>query len=271
MFSVVERKPLSVEYRKRKLLTNPFPSLGGRLIISTLRLLENVTLSKTQWGSPDHLCALGQVLLEVENVREKTERTPSDLNDEWFEQTSQSVRTFCRGTTHVSVIDQEGNAASMTTSNGEGSGYIVPGTGIMLNNMMGEDDLHPDGFHSSPAGQKIASMMSPTLLIKDNIVELVLGSGGSKRIRTAIPQVISNVIDFNLPINGAVNAPRIHWDGDCFQVEPGYPSKSIQEFATHWPINLWKEHNIYFGGVNAVLPGKKGAGDPRRGGDSRYL
>jgi len=68
----------------------------------------------------------------------------------------------------------------MTNSNGEGSGYVVPGTGIMLNNMLGEDDLHPDGFHASPPGQRVASMMSPSILLHgDGRVRAVLEAHGA--------------------------------------------------------------------------------------------
>ena len=91
---------------------------------------------------------------------------------------------------------------------------MVPGTGIMLNNMMGEDDLHPDGFHSSPSGERVASMMSPSVLLRGGQVCLVLGSGGSKRIRTVLFQVLSHVVDFDLGVREVVEAPRLHWDGE---------------------------------------------------------
>ena len=114
------------------------------------------------------------------------------------------VRRFTRGTTHISVHDREGNAAAWTSSNGEGSGYVVPGTGIHLNNMLGEDDLHPEGFHADPPGQRVASMMLPTMLVRDGSVRMVAGSGGSKRIRTALLQVILHVVDLGLSLREAV-------------------------------------------------------------------
>jgi gamma-glutamyltranspeptidase/glutathione hydrolase len=181
------------------------------------------------------------------------------------------IRQFSRGTTHISVSDAEGNVASMTCSNGEGSGYFVPGTGIMLNNMMGEDDLHPEGFHASPPGQRVSSMMSPSLLLKDNEVAMVIGSGGSKRIRTAITQVISSIVDFDIPVQEAVEAPRIHWDGEMMQVEPGLELESVIALEKHWQVNIWSEIDVYFGGVHTVLPGIAGGGDPRRGGSVREL
>ena len=154
----------------------------------------------------------------------------------------------------------------MTTSNGEGSGYYVPGTGIMLNNMMGEDDLHPGGFHSCPPGQRVASMMSPSILMHKEGVKLVIGSGGSKRIRTAILQVLSNIVDFDREVKDSVELPRIHWDGDILQVEPGLPSATVTALSEHWPVNIWPERDMYFGGVHTVMPGTAGGGDPRRGG-----
>jgi gamma-glutamyltranspeptidase/glutathione hydrolase len=171
-----------------------------------------------------------------------------------------------RGTTHVSVSDGEGNVASMTTSNGESSGYFVPGTGVMLNNMLGEDDLHPEGFHAAPPGERVSSMMCPSLLMRDGEVVLALGSGGSKRIRTALAQVISNVVDFGLDPQEAVEAPRVHWDGDQVQAEPGYSEVALEALAGRWSTNRWDDRNLYFGGVHAVAPGREGAGDPRRGG-----
>ena len=204
-------------------------------------------------------------MTEVERLREK------GINAASMEKSGKILRQFSRGTTHISVADAEGNVASMTCSNGEGSGYFVPGTGIMLNNMMGEDDLHPEGFHSSPPGQRVSSMMSPSLLLKNNEVAMVIGSGGSKRIRTAITQVISSIVDFGIPVQQAVEDPRMHWDGEIMQVEPGLPRESLAALQQHWPVNIWSNVDVYFGGVHTVLPDIAGGGDPRRGGSVRVI
>ncbi len=150
-------------------------------------------------------------------------------------------------------------------SNGEGSGYVVPGTGMMLNNMLGEDDLHPHGFHAAPPGQRVPSMMAPSILLAGDEPRLVLGSGGSKRIRTAILQVLSNVVDFDLDVRAAVEAPRIHWDGELLQVEPGFDPAAVEALQHRWTVNAWDQPNLYFGGVHAVR-GDEGHGDARRGG-----
>jgi gamma-glutamyltranspeptidase/glutathione hydrolase len=267
-YKVIERKPLEIKFWERRLLTNPAPSLGGPLIAIALNLLDMAGLSKMKWGSPEHLITIGSIMEKVEHMRDQGCHGLDALPSGWLEKTEKIIRTFSRGTTHVSVSDAFGNSASMTTSNGEGSGYMAPGTGIMLNNMMGEDDLHPEGFHACPPGQRVSSMMSPSLLLKNGEVELVFGSGGSKRIRTAMLQVLSNLLDFGMEIKEAVIAPRIHWDGASMQVEPGYKKKSLEAVGKRWPINLWNELNVYFGGVHAVIPGKTGAGDPRRGGET---
>jgi gamma-glutamyltranspeptidase/glutathione hydrolase len=264
-YKVIERTPLAIGYRDHILLTNPHPSMGGSLIGLALSLLETQNMSNLKYHSPAHILQSAKLMTEVEQLREQ------GINAQAMEKSGEILRQFSRGTTHISVADAEGNVASMTCSNGEGSGYFVPGTGIMLNNMMGEDDLHPEGFHSSPPGQRVSSMMSPSLLLKNNEVAMVIGSGGSKRIRTAITQVISSIVDFDIPVQQAVEDPRIHWDGEIMQVEPCLPQESLAALQKHWPVNIWSNIDVYFGGVHTVLPGIAGGGDPRRGGSVRVL
>ena len=142
--------------------------------------------------------------------------------------------------------------------------FFIPGTGIMVNNMMGEDDLHDDGFHSSPPGERVSSMMSPSMVMKGNEVDLVLGSGGSKRIRTAILQSIINVVDLGMSPQEAVNAPRLHVEDQILHIEPGF-DKSLFD---NCPLtqNHWPQRDLYFGGVHAVSPYGGGGGDSRRNG-----
>lgn len=260
-YRVVERSPLAVEYRGSRLLTNPAPSFGGSLIALSLELLASSDVSASSWGSATHLGWLVAVMHEVERGREAGAGGASAELHERLRR----LRVATGGTTHISVRDAAGNAASMSLSNGEGSGWFVPETGIMLNNMMGEDDLHPEGAASGVPGERVASMMSPSLVMAGDTSVLVAGSGGSKRIRTAMLQVISNVVDFGLPLREAIERPRLHWDGQCVQLEPGFPRDAVRALARRWPVNEWSEPNLYFGGVHAVTP-TEGAGDPRRGG-----
>ncbi len=259
-YQVIERAPLSVTAGPCTLLTNPKPSLGGNLIGTGFALGIETGLFELAWGSADQALAMASLQVEMERLR------TSGLDEAEQAAAASRLRSFRRGTTHVSICDAEGNVASMTTSNGEGSGYIVPGTGIMLNNMMGEDDLHPAGFHASPPGLRVASMMSPSLLLEDATVRLVLGSGGSKRIRTAILQVLAGVLFGGLDPQRAVDAPRMHWDGEVLQVEPGFPEPVLATLQNNFPVNLWPRRDIYFGGVHAASPSGTGGADPRRGG-----
>ncbi|MEO0533193.1 MAG: gamma-glutamyltransferase [Cyanobacteria bacterium P01_A01_bin.123] len=282
-YQVIERSPLRLNYRGNTLLTNPPPSSGGTLIAFALSLLSQTDLSQFTPGSVDHLRTLVEAMrltnvarrdgfdanLYQENVADFF--LSSDHAAPYWHDFKQQVNKW-GSTTHVSVIDSDGNAASVTTSNGEGSSYVIPGTQIMVNNMLGEEDLNPHGFHQWQTNQRISSMMAPTLVLKDGQAQIALGSGGANRIRTAILQVISNVVDFHLPIAEAVVAPRIHWERETFNLEPGFDREAIGEIGD-WPVNdwlWWSQPNMFFGGVHAVTVNDDGtitgAGDFRRGG-----
>lgn len=263
-YEVKEREPLRLDYRDCQLLTNPPPSFGGGLVALGLELLQN--LPDEVQDSPEQIAQLAAVMEETAQLRAQGIKLPEALDAAQCQLSRQRLLHATRGTTHISVCDAEGNAASMTTSNGEGSGYIAPACGIMLNNMLGEDDLHPDGFHSAPPGQRVASMMAPSLLLRDGDLALVLGSGGSKRIRTALLQVIRHYLDGGLALKAAIKAPRLHWDGDLLQLEPGFSDAVRARLQQRWPLNLWQVQDLYFGGVHAVSPHGEAAGDPRRGG-----
>jgi len=254
-YQVIERAPLEVRWRGHRLLTNPPPSFGGELVALGLLILEASEGWPADVGSPAHATLLAEAMVATDEAR-ASGRVGAEL----------ARRRSTGGTTHVSVRDGEGNVATMTTSNGEGSGWVIPGTGVMANNMMGEDDLHPGGFHAVPAGERVASMMAPSVVVgPSGRAELVVGSGGSKRIRTALLQVVAGVIDQGRSLASGVAAPRLHWDGQQLHVEPGWSPEALDALAERWPLRLWAERDLYFGGVHAVRSGEA-AGDPRRGG-----
>ncbi|NPA95673.1 MAG: gamma-glutamyltransferase [Thermodesulfobacteria bacterium] len=272
-YQVIKREPLSVDFSDFRLLTNPPPSFGGFFIAMAMELLSSVMPDTPAFGSWEHLAPLANTMKQIESYRQGLGSKLIWPDNDWFDSAKVEItRAFSRGTTHVSVCDSQGNLASMTTSNGEGSGYYVPGTGIMLNNMMGEDDLHPEGFHSAPPGTRVASMMSPSILMEKGKVRLVLGSGGSKRIRSAITQVITNTCFLGLGLRDAVRNPRIHLEDNILQVEPGYPDETIDKLKRQFELNLWNQIDVYFGGVHAIDPfGHDAQGDPRRGGAARVI
>jgi gamma-glutamyltranspeptidase/glutathione hydrolase len=129
---------------------------------------------------------LARRLGSPENVRAALGRMRADLEG--------AAETADRGTTHISVVDAHGNAASLTASTGSGSGVIVPGTGIHLNNMLGEFDLNPAGGAARP-GARLTSMMAPSIVLRRGKPRLVVGSAGSVRLRGAILQAVVNVVD----------------------------------------------------------------------------
>ncbi|MCK4738406.1 MAG: gamma-glutamyltransferase [Deltaproteobacteria bacterium] len=291
-YKVLARAPLKVDYRGRGIYTNPPPSSGGSLIAFALRLTESFDLSKIKRDSSEYVDFLFELMRVVDearstefdhavNDRDLVESFFSDDNVNAFIEklknktdTDFSKSTFKDGvmgnTTHISVLDEDGQAASVTTSLGFGSGHMIPGTGIMMNNMLGEEDLNPHGFHAQSAGMRMSSMMAPTIVMKGETPEIVLGSGGSMRIRSAILQVILNIIDFKMEITRAVDAPRFHWDGLVFQAEQelDLTLKLIKE--KNIDVNVWGKLHVYFGGLHAAqnnFDGTfSGAGDPRRSG-----
>jgi gamma-glutamyltranspeptidase/glutathione hydrolase len=173
-------------------------------------------------------------------------------------------------TTHISIVDGEGRACSVTCTNGEGSGVIVPGTGVHVNNIMGEQDLSPLGFFRYAPGRRMPSMMAPTAVLDaDGRVELVLGSAGSNRIRSAILQVVVGAVDHGLAAGDAVLAPRVHFEDGVVYAEPGAGRDELR--AAGRDIVAFRDRNLFFGGVQAVERDPRtgelsGAGDPRRGG-----
>jgi gamma-glutamyltranspeptidase/glutathione hydrolase len=201
----------------------------------------------------------------------QSERTPAflaGLPDPGFLQRFMASRLG--STTHISVIDAGGWACSVTCTNGEGSGIVVAGTGIHVNNMMGEQDLSPLGFFSHPVGRRLPSMMAPTVVLDTyGAPELALGSAGSNRIRSALLQVIVNVIDRGMDAAAAVDAPRLHFEDDIVYAEPGIDGAALQ--ASGHTLSWFRDRNLFFGGCQAVERDPdtgtlNGGGDPRRGG-----
>ena len=261
-YEVVSRTPIRVSYRGREVVTNPPPSAGGILIAHALALLDAET-------GPTHPPELANVVGTME--RTQAERTPEFLEglaDPEFVQRFLARRSPLGSTTHVAVLDREGWACSVTSSNGSCSGVVVPGTGLHLNNMLGEQDLNPLGFHRHPPGRRMPSMMSPTAVLRDGAPELVLGSAGSNRIRSAILQTIIRVVDDGMPAGDAVRAPRVHFEDGIVYAEPGIDTTSLEQAGR--AIGRFRELNLFFGGVQAAARDRhgrfSGGGDPRRGG-----
>ncbi|MFQ5469949.1 MAG: gamma-glutamyltransferase [Gammaproteobacteria bacterium] len=281
-YKVQKRKSLSFNYKNVEIYTNPPPSSGGILIAFALNLLEKIDMEYLDFGGVEHLTILSRVMELTNKARLDThlkEDHHPDINKlldpdyvDLYRRKILRVSQALRGTSHINVIDRRGNIACMSMSNGEGCGHLIPDSGIMLNNMLGEEDLNPHGFQFWTENQRMTSMMSPSLVFDNQDKWIALGSGGSNRIRTAILQVIVNLIDHKMSIKDAIEAPRIHFENDLLNIEHGFNEKLLGNFFNQFPeFKLWQEKNLYFGGTHAAVKrGKQfsGFGDPRRGGVS---
>jgi gamma-glutamyltranspeptidase/glutathione hydrolase len=262
-YEAILREPVRVAYRGREVLSNPPPSAGGTLLAYSLSLLER------EPAPP----AVEQVVGAM--AMAQAERTPEfvdGLAEDGF--LERFLGRKMGSTTHIAVLDSAGLACSVTTSIGEGSAVVVPGTGIHLNNMMGEEDLNPLGFHRHAPGRRLPSMMAPTIVMSpaggragETGVELVLGSAGSNRIRSALLQTIIGVVDHRLSAADAIQAPRVHYEEGRVYAEPGIDTGRLERAG--YAVSQFAAPNLFFGGVQAVQRRDgliSGGGDPRRGG-----
>jgi len=284
-YRVVRRRPVRARFRGHDFVSNPPPSSGGVLIGYGLLVLDRLGPNGSP-GSAEAIARLAEVMREQGRAREGSfasllhrgglaRRLYSDAQ---LRRALARVRAGLagvpergeRGTTHISVVDADGNAASMTASTGSGSGVIVPGTGIHMNNMLGEFDLNPAGAEARP-GSRLTSMMAPSMVVRRGRTRLVVGSAGSVRLRGAILQAVVNVVDHGLDVEEAITAPRVHVDEPHVQCEGGADPAELDLLESRgYDVVRWRRRNLYFGGVSAVTVGADGslaaAGDPRRGG-----
>jgi gamma-glutamyltranspeptidase/glutathione hydrolase len=283
-YRVVWRRPVGARYHGYDVIANPPPSSGGILIAYGLALLEQ--LPDAPAGSAEAIAELVGVMREQSRLRAagftrglRRGGLPRRLLDaETVADAVARIRAGAAGaaepapaggTTHVSVVDADGNAASLSSSTGSGSGVIVPGTGIHLNNMLGEYDLVGEG--EVHAGRRLTSMMAPTIVAGPAGPRLVVGSAGSVRLRGAIMQVIVNVVAHGLDVADAIDRPRVHVDEPHVHCEGGFDEHELDRLEREgYDLVRWRRRNLYFGGTNAVemLPDgtAAAAGDARRGG-----
>jgi gamma-glutamyltranspeptidase/glutathione hydrolase len=260
-YKAVERAPLSGQYRGYEILTAPPPSSGGIGILQMLGVLEKTKYAEAGAGSaqaihytaeamrryyadrsehlgdPDFFKVPTKKLLDpryLTKLRESIDPNAATNSDEIkpgnlapYESTE---------TTHYSIVDAEGNAVAVTytLNGGYGSGATVPGLGILLNNEMDDFSVKPGAPNMYGAiggeanaiqpGKRPLSSMSPSIVLKDGKLALVVGTPGGTRILTSVMQVIQNVIDFQMSIQNAVNFPRFHhqWRPDKLYLEPGF-------------------------------------------------
>jgi gamma-glutamyltranspeptidase/glutathione hydrolase len=255
-YRVIRRRPVRASFCGEEFLSNPPPSRGGVLIAYGLPMLEDLGVGEP--GTAEAIDALARVMRE--QLQAPTGRG-------LLRALELGGAVVTRGTTHISVVDGRGNAVSLTSSTGAGSGIVVPGTGIHMNNMIGEFDI----ARKPPPGARLSSGMSPSLVLRDGSPHLVVGSAGSLRLRGAVLQLVVNVVGHGLPVEDALDRPRVHLDEeDVLHCEGGHDPDELDKLeAMGWNVARWRNRNLFFGGAAAVTleDGKLAAGgDPRRGG-----
>jgi len=269
-YEALERRPIHAPFRGAEVFTNPPPSSGGILVAYSLGLLERLGGR----SGPEQLVAAIGAANEARGEEFAEGLYGPELERALLDPRRLDLRAgeLLGSTTHISVLDGDGMCASVTCSNGSGSGVLVPGTGVILNNMLGEEDLNPLGFHAIAPGRRVPSMMAPTVVRRDGAIELGLGSAGSNRIRSAIVQTVVRAVEQGMPAGEAVRSPRLHVEAGLVQAEPGIDEEALARIeARGVPVLRRPRINLFFGGVQAVARdpaggGLSGGGDPRRGG-----
>ena len=265
-YKVVERKPISFNYKGTEIVSMPLPSSGGILLAQMLKMSSYENLEKYQQNSTSAV----QIMVEAERrsfadraeymgdpnfIKDQTEMLISDtyLKNRWKSFTMNRATPSAEvgkiisqpkestETTHISIIDKEGNAVSVTTTiNGlYGSKVVVSGAGFLLNNEMDDFSVKPGvpnmfgavggEANAIQPGKRMLSSMTPTIVIKNNKPYIIVGTPGGTTIPTAVYQSIVNIIDFKLSPNMAVNSPKFHhqWLPESVLVEKNFPETTI--------------------------------------------
>lgn len=252
--------------------TNPPPAVGGAVLVAMLRLMRGRPVES--WTPEDtlHLIRVQQAVLDYRHrhldLSEELEDDIRRMLDEALE-AELLTRVSSPSTVHTSAVDADGLACSVTLSSGYGSGVMPPGTGIWMNNCLGEIELNRRGYHRWPVGTRLASNMAPTAARRSNGAVLAIGSPGADRITTAILQTLVNHLHLEMTLAHAIAHPRLHVEraGEDMRVayEPGLPVDELEVTSRRF-----EEISMYFGGVGAALfdpeAGFRVGADPRRGG-----
>ncbi len=267
------RAPLDIDYGDHRIFLNPPPSSGGTLIGFDLSRLKRCGIGQHTPGSDRYIEMMLDTLAASSRLGTADFEAENETDAAWSDYCRSELRDCplaTRGTTHISIIDRRRNAVSVSVSNGEGCGTLIPNTAVMLNNMLGEHDLNPWGVTGWPTQVRLSSMMAPTVAINGSGRLIALGSGGSNRIPSAIAQVLIGMVEFGLSAKEAVRAPRVHYHQGHAYLESAEPSAMPASLADAYPEHTrFDRRDVYFGGVHAVSHAGRlaeGFGDDRRGG-----
>ena len=288
-----ERNPLVGTYHGFRIVTLPPPS-SGAILVQILNILEGFNLSGCESAERIHLMAeayklafanrgeyLGDpafVSVPIHTLISKELGAKLRARIDLRRASSNPLPISLEGgeTTHVSVIDREGNMVALTQSLNSflGAKFIIPGTGILMNNTMADFDPTPGKANSIAPGKEPLSSMSPSFLFQGDEPFLILGSAGAERILAALAEVIVNVVDLQLSLKEAVDAPRFFCYTNGLYLESRFPQAIIEALKEKGHlVHMKGAYDLYFGGVNAVQVAERGGSlsyigvaDPRRSG-----
>ena len=270
-YRAIERAPLVNAIGDWRLATNPPPAVGGSMLTAMLLACAELDIERWDTRALDHLIKAQRACLDFRQRH-------LDLADEVGPEAARLVESARDGsllarwtsasTVHTSVVDDSGNGCAITASSGYGSGEMPAGTGLWLNNCLGEIELNRRGLDAGPPGVRLPSNMAPSVARRDGAV-LAVGSPGADRITTAMQQFLINYLQLDMPLADAIAHPRVHVDtsGDVVRLkaEPGLMLPEVD-----LPVSVFPELVMYFGGVGAaVFDDERGfdvAADPRREG-----
>jgi gamma-glutamyltranspeptidase/glutathione hydrolase len=270
-YEAIERPSLCVNLGDWTIASTPPPAVGGSVLGAMLHACAD--LPYQEWNRD----ALAQ-LITVQRAALDYRKRRLDLADDVSAETAQLLEAARTGqllnrwtsasTVHTSAVDGNGIACAVTASTGYGSGEMPPGTGLWLNNCLGELELNRRGLDAGPPGARLPSNMAPSIARKKGTV-LAIGSPGADRITTALHQFLVNILQFGMSIEDAIAHPRLHVDTsgeeERLMAEPGLDLPEVD-----LPVTISPEINMYFGGIGATLVDRENgflvASDPRREG-----
>ena len=252
-YEAIERPALVADIGAWHIATNPPPAVGGAVL--TAMLLACGDLRASDWDA-ESLARLVNVQRACLDFR----RDHLDLTDDVDHEATRLIEAARHGqlmsqwssssTIHVSAVDDAGLGCAVTASSGYGSGEMPAGTGLWLNNGLGEIELNRRDVESRPVGARLPSNMAPTVARSEGAV-LAIGSPGADRITTAIHQVLTNFLQFDMTLNEAIAHPRLHVDtsGEADQLcaEPGLDLPDLD-----LPLYTFPDISMYFGGVSVA-------------------
>lgn len=272
-YAPVVREPLAVALDDWQIATNPPPAIGGTTLAAMLLAVRRAGLREQDAASVARLVDIQRAVFGYRRAR-------LDLSDDVATDAAALLASARAGTlqptrpssstVHASAVDASRCACAITMSAGYSSGVIPPGTGIWMNNCLGEIELNRRGLVAGPPGTRISSNMAPTVATHRGGDTLAVGSPGADRITSAILQTLVNFIYRDMDLTRAIEAPRLHTevsaDGEQrVACEPGIPCDDIDI-----PVRPFEGISMYFGGVGAALRRRDGAleaaADPRRTG-----